>query len=306
MISSCKLWLFSIFMCLVTVGLLGCTDSGTTVPLTISNTIGASGGSIQDIAVTGGTMSVDIPAGALAADTDITVTPLSIADLPAPVPASKIFVGVTFGPAGTTFASGKPVVVTFPLAVAKVAGLKLAVLLWNPTNLTWDIEDEATVSADGMFATVSLTHFSTYVLVDSSGILFDTTKFMLGSGKAYTGTPTPFTPDIVFSGNVANNSASMLFNCPLQKVASPYDSITAAPSGTYISNLTYSAGSETLPLTVGDVFVGNAKDYTGYPMAPPTTFYFKLRVIAISYPNNAATMIFEYQRIKNPLNVNPG
>jgi hypothetical protein len=136
--------------------------------------------------------------------------------------------------------------------------------------------------------------------------MYNTTKYLLGSGKAYTGIPTPFTPDIIFNGNIATESASLLFNCPIQKSVSSYNSITQAPSGTYTSNQTFTVGSLTMPLAAGDVFIGNAKDYTGYPLNPPTTFYFKLRVVAITYHNLEASLIFEYERIKNPLNVNPG
>ena len=309
MISSRKFWLLAVVICFLTAILAGCSDSDSdnVVPLVISKTIGTTGGSFQNVAVAGGTMTVDIPAGALAADTNITVTPLSVADFPAPVPASKVYVGVTFGPAGTIFAAGKPVVVTFPLAAVKTAGLKLAILLWNPTTMKWDIDGEAIVNANGMSASANITHFSTYVLIDSSGTLLDTTKFLLGSGKAYTaGTPTPVTPDMIFAGNALNNSASLLFNCPVQKVSSLYENITQAPSGTYTSNQTYAVGSETLPLAAGNVFVGSAKKYGANPLAPPTTFYFKLRIIAISYPNETATLLFEYETIKNPLNVNPG
>jgi hypothetical protein len=306
MIFSFKFRLFLVFICFFTAILVGCSDSDIDIegPLVISKTIGTAGGNFQNIAVTGGNMTVDIPAGALAVDTNITVTPLSVADYPAPVPASKVYVGVTFAPTGTIFAAGKPAVVTFPLATAKTAGLKLSVLLWNPMTLKWDIDGEATVNADGMSASANITHFSTYVLVDSSGTLLDTNSFMLGSGKIYT--PSPYLPDIKFNGSAANNSASLLFNCPIQKVSSSYNTLTQAPSGTYTSNQTYAVGSETLSLAVGNVFVGSAKKYGVNPLAPPTTFYFKLRIIAISYPNETATMIFEYETIMNPLNVNPG
>ena len=123
----------------------------------ITQTVTAAAGGV----VNAGTVSVNIPAGALSMDTAITVSPLSEGSLPAIPPGGKALVAAaTFGPESTTFST--PVTITFALKTPETSGSTIPMFLYN-----WDGNGTATVAADGNTATGAVTHFSTYAVMSS-------------------------------------------------------------------------------------------------------------------------------------------
>jgi hypothetical protein len=118
----------------------------------------ADGGSVE---VAG--FRVDIPAGALAEDTWITIA------LPTALPVAG-WVVADFGPSGTSFA--KPVTITLPLGGVALGGVELSeigISYWNGSE--W--EDYGGVAA-ATRVQGSTTHFSTYGARRRGGI--DTTS----------------------------------------------------------------------------------------------------------------------------------
>jgi hypothetical protein len=94
---------------------------------------------------------VEIPAGALAEDTFVTI------DLPLSLPQAN-YVVADFGPSGTRFA--KPITLTLPLNGANLAGIDLStvgVSYWNGSS--W--EDYGGSATSGAVRTTT-DHFSTY------------------------------------------------------------------------------------------------------------------------------------------------
>lgn len=106
---------------------------------------------------------VDVPAGALATDTWVTI------DLPTSLPLAG-WVVAELGPSGTTFA--KPVTITMPLEGVAVGGLDLdeiGISYWNGSS--W--EDYGGVAGSGGVRGTT-THFSTYGARRRGGV--DTTS----------------------------------------------------------------------------------------------------------------------------------
>ncbi len=271
------------------------------LPTTLLKSIGATGGVIEVAAATGSAMKLTVPAGSLAANTDITVTALKVTDLPAaPVAANQIIQAITFGPAGTNFAAGTPASLTVPLPAAKAAGTKLPLLLWDAGNAVWTIVGDAIVDAGGATATVSIDHFSTYALVDAPGNLSDTKGFLLGPAQVYNGANPK--PDVVYSGTIV--TSTLTFNCPIMKVDSAYETLTQAPAGAYTANQVFRSDMQQNNFGIGDVFVGYSQDYKMDDLPPvnePSTFFFKMRVVAYnSLPAGGMRLLFEFARIDNP------
>lgn len=136
--------------------LLGCGGGGgssSAAPTTASKTIGAAGGTVT---LTGGA-AVQIPAGALAADTTVTVAQL------ATPPAGAVGAAYDLGPSGTTFS--QPVTVSLPVPAGTV----------NPT--VWTKAAGAAhftslpTTVSGGVASAPASHFSVFVLgpVDLNG-----------------------------------------------------------------------------------------------------------------------------------------
>jgi hypothetical protein len=143
---------------------LGCSSDPATPPSQptpapippIGKTIGAAGGTVT--APNGA--QIEIPAGALAADTALTIT----AEPAAPIPAALQATGTpyTFGPEGLTFT--KPVKITLPFDAAKLAAGKTAaeiVMFTAPKDTTDFVALTSVVS--GSAVTAETTHFSTFV-----------------------------------------------------------------------------------------------------------------------------------------------
>ncbi len=111
-----------------------------------SGTVGVAGGSVT---MAGGPTIV-IPAGALSADTTITVASSTIA-----APGGAVTSVFQFGPDGTTFATPATVRFTVP---AGTSAAEVGVYWTRPGSTTqWDI---LPVTVSGTTATVSVTHFS--------------------------------------------------------------------------------------------------------------------------------------------------
>lgn len=103
---------------------------------------------------------LSIPAGALASNTTIAISPLSLSTAPPTPPSQGTFsVGsADFGPDGTTFT--KPVTITIPLAVRQVAGTVIPLRYFNKNTGAWVQEGSATVQADGLSAKGTVNHFT--------------------------------------------------------------------------------------------------------------------------------------------------
>lgn len=128
----------------------GATDGGATdAGQPVGTTIGAAGGLVQF----GNLVFVEIPAGALAADTELTIAPV---EATAPDGLTKVTGGFRFGPDGTTFA--EPVAVTMVLGQAAPADVKL---YWSKAGGAsgFDALPTQLVAAGGAIK-ASVSHFS--------------------------------------------------------------------------------------------------------------------------------------------------
>jgi hypothetical protein len=137
----------------------GCTTTSSTSPAAsapASKVIGSGGGTIG---TSDGTAQVDIPEGALPADTTITITPN--ADAPAPPDSTVVGVAYTFGPQGLTFA--KPITVTLAFDPSKLpAGLSpSAIVVFTAPDGTSVYEPLPTSVKDATHVSATTTHFST-------------------------------------------------------------------------------------------------------------------------------------------------
>lgn len=110
-----------------------------------------------------GGVLVEVPPGALAADTQITADHPS---RPAPMPGRRVLGVAEFLPDGVTFTT--PVRVTVPLSRPRPPGLLLPLRFYLPGTGTYVDEGiQATVTEDGDAAVAQISHF-TMVVVDES------------------------------------------------------------------------------------------------------------------------------------------
>jgi hypothetical protein len=121
--------------------------------------IGPAGGTIT----TANGARLEVPPGALAETTTITITAFDAADeLPrswAPIPAFRGALEAL--PTGLQFEA--PVVLTVPVSTPMYAGTIFPLLLWNEEQKVWEAtESSATVAADGMTFSAEVQHFSGY------------------------------------------------------------------------------------------------------------------------------------------------
>ena len=249
--------------------------TGTTTTVTAAN-----GGTVT-AAATAGNVSVCIPAGALATDTAITVAP--VATSPVTLPNSNVFlVGVTLGPNGTTFSS--PVTIDFPLATAKAAGSKLLVLLYdangNPKTSQAGI---ATVDAGGTTASMTVTHFSTYILTGSYVLGGTATNgpgmgFIFSTGIEFDGAPVDF-------AFIASGPSIQPNHSPAKITTAAYDSITQATEGGYDLQNPIAIQAGTVLLFKGQM--------------PGDDHYYKMVVTDIT----ASTVSFVYAQIAAPVSI---
>jgi|GEM_PF-503955 len=130
--------------------------AGTTV-------LAAPGGSATSL---DGTASIDIPAGALAADTLIEVAPVALSEFPTAHEGRALEGAVRFGPDNVQFLT--PATVHVPLRRFMQPGRTLTLRQYLRGTQTWS-EDvtPAKVSASGTSAVAEVGHFSEYVLESS-------------------------------------------------------------------------------------------------------------------------------------------
>lgn len=128
-------------------------STGTVMGTPAEQMVGASGGTVN-----AGSLAIQIPAGALAADTAITVTRVS-----STAPGGRL--AFRLGPDGTTFSS--PVTLTFSYAGAEVAGGADEVMgiAWQDTSGVWVMPGEQTRDPANKTVSVKTTHFSDWSLV---------------------------------------------------------------------------------------------------------------------------------------------
>lgn len=136
-------------------GLAGCSSDDVTAQAPTSTRISAAtGGTVTDGA---GTVSLEIPAGALAADTDISLAVAGKTDQT----VSSVY---DFGPNGLTFL--KPV--TLKIKGTKPDGKDVAIAYED--NGTWKPLTDTSVGTDG-FVKATTTHFTKYAIVIVNGDL---------------------------------------------------------------------------------------------------------------------------------------
>lgn len=125
-----------------------------------SGTVGTSGGTVSN---SDGTLQIVVPAGALPANVDVTLTPIT------PPGAGAIGPAYDIGPTGTQFTT--PVTLTFSYASLSLSGV-------DPSTLraatfaggTWQILAGAVVDAQAKTVSGTTTHLSPYgIVVVSSG-----------------------------------------------------------------------------------------------------------------------------------------
>jgi len=135
-------------------------------PVSVTAVIGAAGGTLTDRDGEGDVISLAVPAGALAANTQISMSHLQGLDVPPGAPAGRLSLAAAyFGPKGTTFAN--PVTVTFPLPQRMTEGTELPLYTLDAVRPTeWlDTGSRASVNPGGLSASVQVSHFSIYALM---------------------------------------------------------------------------------------------------------------------------------------------
>ncbi|KUO60771.1 hypothetical protein APF79_04625 [bacterium BRH_c32] len=136
-----------------------------TTTTAITAAVGGNAGGNSQQALGNPQFDLTIPAGALAANTSIAISPLTLSTAPPTPPSQGTFsIGTAdFGPDGTTFS--KAVTITIPLAVRQVAGTVIPLRYFNKNTGSWVQEGSATVQADGLSAKGNITHFTPWGLL---------------------------------------------------------------------------------------------------------------------------------------------
>jgi hypothetical protein len=134
----------------------GSTSSGGTdpAPPAVTQTIGVAGGTVRAQGVV-----LDIPPGALASDTPISITPSANPIPPGYSALSQLF---AFSPDGTAFQ--KPATATFTLSSATAS----PAIYWS--NAAGGYDALATTASDGTHASASILHFSQGFAADATPI----------------------------------------------------------------------------------------------------------------------------------------
>ena len=166
-----------ILLILVPFTFQGCGgDSGSSVTAD-GDTVGPAGGTVTD----SGGASVFIPAGALDAETAITVkTVPGKDDLPSESqPFLPMLGGARFGPSGTEF--NFPVTLTIPVDPPVYASDTITVLYWDDLEGRWTaLQGPVTVVPGGRAVTVETTHFTLFSAISN---VFDDFHENFGDGS---------------------------------------------------------------------------------------------------------------------------
>lgn len=135
-----------------------------------SQSFGPAGGSVttppSGESKSGAGVSVNVPAGALAGNTSLTITAVPVSEVPPPPAAAIQTLGVVaITPGGTTFA--QPVEAVCPLPLQAAAGRQLSAYRLNPTSNAWElIGAKATVDATGTAVKLPITSTGTYTFTE--------------------------------------------------------------------------------------------------------------------------------------------
>lgn len=155
----------------------GCGSDGGSPVVDDSGLIGPSGGTVTD----SGGASVTIPAGALDAETDITVRTLPEKnDLPSESqPFLPMLGGAEFGPSGTEF--DLPVTLTIPVDPPVGASDTVTVLYWDDAEDRWTaLQSPVTVLPGGAAVSVETSHFTLFSAILN---VFDNFHANFGDGS---------------------------------------------------------------------------------------------------------------------------
>ena len=161
---SFKKLLAALILIAVSTTTIGCgkkpSTSHSTGPIThetISTTIGRDGGELKDA----DNLNINVPAGALNEDVDISATYVEDATLLSNDISMGFLGAVEFGPSGTTF--DKPVEVSLKLTNTPIHN-ELTVFYYDEVDQYWNYSSKATINND--VATFEVNHFSKYEVLD--------------------------------------------------------------------------------------------------------------------------------------------
>lgn len=141
----------------------------------VSGDIGPSGGTVKD---PDNNVSINIPAGALSRNTNITAQYIESPELLSNKISADFLGAAEFGPDGTTFA--KPVQVTINLNKTP-KNTSLAVFCYSAQYDVWEYVTDAT--PNGNKATFEVTHFSTYQVKDRTKDFYNEYKNIVNHGQ---------------------------------------------------------------------------------------------------------------------------
>jgi hypothetical protein len=241
-----------------------------------STTLATSTDAGKTVTLTGSTAA--LPSGVSASD--IILTTKDPADVPAAPVEASLLLAVQCEPTGISFS--QPVTLTFKLSPARTAGELLTVYLVNAGAWTASGAN-AIVSVDGLTASATITHFSTYGLfVPVNAALPGDKFFTFASGVYDGGSPSEIMYDDV-NGRLLFPHSSAL------SVAQPYANVIQAPYGIYQDSNGLTPPD--FPATVGSVYVLRS--------TMSTLQYFKLQIISATIRNGSTygVVTFKYEKI---------
>ena len=161
---SFKKLLAALVLVTVSVTIIGCgkksaasSNRGPITHETISTTIGRDGGELKDA----DNLNINVPAGALNEDVDISATYVEDATLLSNDISMGFLGAIEFGPSGTTF--DKPVEVSLKLTNTPIHN-ELTVFYYDEVDQYWNYSSKATINND--VATFEVNHFSKYEVLD--------------------------------------------------------------------------------------------------------------------------------------------
>ncbi|MBN1614722.1 MAG: hypothetical protein JW950_09680 [Deltaproteobacteria bacterium] len=255
--------------------LSGCSNSDST-PVPASTTLATSADA--SVTLTGSTAA--LPAGVTAAD--ITLTPVTVG-LPVAPAEANFLAAVECGPTGTAFLL--PVTLTFKLTPARTPGATLTIYFLS--GGAWIAAGTgATVSADGLTASASITHFSTYGLFEPNDIALPGDKFFTFlDGVILGGVPSEIMYDDVTGALILPHASAI-------QVAQAYNEITQAAYGDYQDS--NGTTPPVFPATAGTVYIMRST----MPWGSAATYY-KLQIISRTLRDGPTygVVTFRYEKI---------
>jgi len=278
------LYVLSALFCFGILVLSGCSGGGgasapTTTPATTTLSTSLDAG--QSVVLTG---SADaLPAGVLA--TSLTMTPKAVNEVPAAPVEAAYLAAVDCGPAGIQFS--QPVTLTFKLSPARTAGEVLTV--YYLSGGAWIAAGtDAIVSNDGLTASATISHFSTYGLFAPVNAALPGDKFFTFAGGVNNGG----SPSEIMYNDVAGEL--YLPHASALQVTQAFTGIKQAPYGVYRDS--NGATPPTFPATVGTVYVMRSI------MTGTAVTYYKLQIVSATTrtdpgSTNYGVVTFSYAQI---------